>query len=340
MDAENSNDTADRRNRKTQNQYAARARALIRQYRAVAGDEQSVQGLVGWLIARRRAGLYANATWRQYRAAINATLPGMGYDTSALFDKDVRPPPPDRDARRRKRRVKAIGVGGRAAFEEALTRMRKRRATLIRAWMEAGIRTGLRPSEWETAILDTSGAPPILTVQNAKRSNGRGHGPLRRLALQDAETVYWVQEHLRAVREAILEGGFARYYRQSRLGLAAAYRRAGIRHGPSLYSARHQFKIDAMAAGVSRWDLAYLMGHGSTLTAHDHYGRGGTRTNPFTVAPARAPDDPEPDIREHDPRIRFAPRPGRVPDSPGSSPGSRPSSVAGGHDGRTSGDGQ
>ena len=314
MATENSNEAADRRNAQTTNSYAARTRVLIRQYRRGTGGQPSVNGLVAWLIDRRRAGLYANATWRQYRAALHATLPAMGYDTTALFSADIRPPPPDRDARRRKRRVKAVGAGARAALGEALTRMTASRAQAIEAWVEAGIRTGLRPSEWETATLNRElDGRIVLTVQNAKHSHGRGHGPIRRLALEDDETIRWVEVHLRTVRSAVQDGGFALYYHRLRQSLAGAYRRAGIRHGPSLYTGRHQFKINARAAGVSDRDLAYLMGHASTLTARSHYGRGGTRVNPFTVSPAPAPGDPTPDIREHNPRARF-PRPESHPE--------------------------
>ena len=98
-------------------------------------------------------------------------------------------------------------------------------------------------------------------------------------------------------RERQIQGiSFATHYRNTRRALNRAYQRAGTR-GPSLYSARHQFKINARAAGISAWDLAYLMGHASTITAQCHYGRGRAQISAFTVAPAPAPGDPAPVIR-------------------------------------------
>ncbi|WP_297392080.1 site-specific integrase [Acidiferrobacter sp.] len=186
------------------------------------------------------------------------------------------------------------------------------------AWMEAGIRTGLRPGEWAQATLDhpTPGGRAVLTVPNAKHTNGRGHGVLRRIALLTPETEEWVRRHLALLRERQIQGiSFTTHYRNTRRALNRAYQRAGTR-GPSLYSARHQFKTNARAAGISAWDLAYLMGHAATSTAQCHYGRGRTQTSAFTVAPAPAAGDPTPVIRVGELSERPDRRIGRMRDGP------------------------
>jgi len=66
------------------------------------------------------------------------------------------------------------------------------------AWFKATILTGLRPSEWENAVLLESspifgGNGPVLRVKNGKNSNGRSHGEHRHMlfaALSEEEIGY------------------------------------------------------------------------------------------------------------------------------------------------------
>ena len=289
----------------TQTQYRRRVRQLIRRYRKATG-RGDVAGLMEWITKKRREGEFSGSTWRQYRAALEAILGEMGVDTSALriagrTAGDVVPKATaeGRVSRPRARPVKAVGITGRRALQGACRHLSVATQEDIMAWMEAGIRTGLRPGEWAQATLDhpNPGGRAVLTVHNAKHTNGRGHGVLRRIALLTPETEEWVRRHLALLRERQTQGiSFATHYRNTRRALNRAYQRAGTR-GPSLYSARHQFKINARAAGISAWDLAYLMGHASTITAQCHYGRGRAQISAFTVAPAPAPGDPAPVIR-------------------------------------------
>ena len=297
--------TGGARTMETETQYRRRVRQLIRRYRKATG-RGDVAGLMEWITKKRREGEFSGSTWRQYRAALEAILSEMGVDTSPLRDTspkataEGRALPAGRPVSRpRTRPVKAVGSTGRRALQGACRHLSAATQEDIMAWMEAGIRTGLRPGEWAQATLDhpNSGGRAVLTVHNAKHTNGRGHGVLRRIALLTPETEEWVRRHLALLRERQIQGiSFATHYRNTRRALNRAYQRAGTR-GPSLYSARHQFKINARAAGISAWDLAYLMGHASTITAQCHYGRGRAQISAFTVAPAPAPGDPAPVIR-------------------------------------------
>ena len=290
--------TGGARTMETQTQYRRRVRQLIRRYRKATG-RGDVAGLMEWITKKRREGEFSGSTWRQYRAALEAILAEMGVDTSALRDVVPKAAAEGRVSRPRARPVKAVGITGRRALQGACRHLSAATQEDIMAWMEAGIRTGLRPGEWAQATLDhpNPGGRAVLTVHNAKHTNGRGHGVLRRIALLTPETEEWVRRHLALLRERQIQGiSFATHYRNTRRALNRAYQRAGTR-GPSLYSARHQFKINARAAGISAWDLAYLMGHASTITAQCHYGRGRAQISAFTVAPAPAPGDPAPVIR-------------------------------------------
>ncbi len=312
--------TGGARTQETETQYKRRVQQLIRRYRKATG-RGDVAGLMEWITQKRCAGEFSGSTWRQYRAALEAILGGMGVDTSALR-RNAAPKGAAEEsalpvARRRARPVKAVGINGRRALQGACRHLAAATQEDIMAWMEAGIRTGLRPGEWAQATLDhpNQGGMAVLTVHNAKHTNGRGHGVLRRLALLTPETEEWVRRHLALLRERQTQGiSFVTHYRNTRRALNRAYQRAGTR-GPSLYSARHQFKINARAAGISAWDLAYLMGHASTITAQCHYGRGRTQTGVFTVAPAPGAGDPAPMIRMGEAPERPDQRIGRMRDN-------------------------
>ena len=306
--------TGGARTMETQTQYRRRVRQLIRRYRKATG-RGDVAGLMEWITKKRREGEFSGSTWRQYRAALEAILGEMGVDTSALRGAIPKAAAERRVSRPRARPVKAVGITGRRALQGACRHLSAATQEDIMAWMEAGIRTGLRPGEWAQATLDhpNPGGRAVLTVHNAKHTNGRGHGVLRRIALLTPETEEWVRRHLALLRERQIQGiSFATHYRNTRRALNRAYQRAGTR-GPSLYSARHQFKINARAAGISAWDLAYLMGHASTITAQCHYGRARAQISAFTVAPAPAPGDPAPVIRAGELPERPDQRMGRGP---------------------------
>ena len=328
--------TGGARTKETETQYKHRVQQLIRRYRKATG-RGDVAGLIEWITQKHRAGEFSGSTWRQYRAALVAILGEMGVDTSSLrmagrmlgdeapkasAEEPATPPRNGGCPRPRARPVKAVGITGRRALQGACRHLAAATQEDIMTWMEAGIRTGLRPGEWAQATLDhpTPGGRAVLTVHNAKHTNGRGHGVLRRLALLTPETEEWVRRHLALLRERQIQGiSFTTHYRNTRRALNRAYQRAGTR-GPSLYSARHQFKTNARAAGVSAWNLAYLMGHASTITAQCHYGRGRAQTSAFTVAPAPAPGDPAPVIRVGELPERPHQRIGRNPKRPQSTP--------------------
>ena len=297
----------------TETQYKRRVQQLIRRYRKATG-RGDVAGLMEWITQKRLEGAFSGSTWRQYRAALDVVLSEMGIDTGPLRDAVGMTPEGSACPRPRRRPVKCVGMTGAKALERACRHLRARTREEVTAWIEAGTRTGLRPGEWAWATLDRpeSAGVAILTIRNAKHTNGRGHGVLRRLALLTPETEEWVRRHLALLRERQNEGmRFEDHYQNTRRALSRAYRAAGCR-GPTLYSGRHQFKVNARAAGVSDWDLAYLMGHASTRTAQSHYGRPRAQTTAFTVAPARGAGDPAPVIRASEsPKVLLYTRLGR-----------------------------
>lgn len=145
-------------------------------------------------------------------------------------------------------------------------------------WLQAAVLTGLRPGEWQTAVLNTdANGNPILIVRNAKNTNGRAHGSERTLLLNSMakSDIKIIQEQVRVASKIVEMRLWDRYYRECRKTLYAAVRVLWPRrsHYPTLYTGRHQFAADAKWAGLTKSEVAALMGHASSGTAGRHYGK-------------------------------------------------------------------
>lgn len=137
-------------------------------------------------------------------------------------------------------------------------------------WLKAGMVTGLRPCEWQSATL----CDDILIVQNAKATNGRAPGKVRKLDLSGATSAerQAVREFFDLATECVSKGVFDEMYSGVRKHLWKTSRSSLSRRSryPSLYTARHVFCARAKATHGHAW-VAALMGHASTVTAGRHY---------------------------------------------------------------------
>lgn len=150
-------------------------------------------------------------------------------------------------------------------------------AALASRWLKANMHVGLRPSEWDRAELDLGSR--TLLVHNAKHTNGRAHGEARTVHLADLPQADWEEiarfsADLDSLRHA---HAFTAVYDGARTALRRA-RKALTRQGAkigsvSLYSTRHQFTADLRASGRTPAEIAALLGHATTDTQREHYGR-------------------------------------------------------------------
>jgi integrase len=148
---------------------------------------------------------------------------------------------------------------------------------------------GLRPVE----ILNAQIVGRNLVVANAKNTNGRGTGKVRRIELGrlPLSIVKLLNGLLIEIRILFDETG--RHWRRllGRLGerLARVCARLGIRRW-SLYTTRHVAIASWKKSGLSPVTTAALCGHASTRTARNHYA-GGRRGWPASFSVAR-PETP------------------------------------------------
>lgn len=266
--------------RSTQARYAKTAGRLLARFEeennCKIGDD--VQFLQEWLI-NELDGNYSVRTIGVYRSALNYALrnAGIEIDLSNIGGASGN-----------------FGISGRRAkrlpdkvIDEMLKTAFHRKfglhAQLGVTMMFCSRHFGLRPIEWLGAELDDQ----RLIVRNAKHSNGRSFGDFRTLHISEAmpervmDAVRWLLNTIQSTghhladlddREGIID-----------MKIGKAVRRVFDRAFPcdkprseprfTLYSGRHQFAADAKASGLSKIEIAALMGHASPNTAGEHYGR-------------------------------------------------------------------
>ncbi len=192
---------------------------------------------------------------------------------------------------------------------------RSRAAPLLRDWLDAGILTGLRPSEWRATDLVLRDVPvsdehpwgrlAYLYVISAKATNGRGTGVARTLDLSlfGDEDLATVRRHVAACRSMLEARSFPRHKARAgellRETCAALWPDPAGGTGPkegrhyALYSCRHQAIANWKAVGMPLEEIAALVGHGVTDTVQERYGKRRSAWQPadIPVPPRPVPEE-------------------------------------------------
>lgn len=136
--------------------------------------------------------------------------------------------------------------------------------------------TGARPAELRSIRVENG----LVHIRGAKQSHDGLRGLDRVLVLPDIETQL-VAEMLKVLRTANVGAV------QDRLSAAGRRLWPQRRAVPSLYSWRHQLGSDLKSSGLSRFEIAYVMGHQSTESVEQYGNRKTARAG--AVLP-RAPE--------------------------------------------------
>lgn len=252
-----------------------------------ANTELDPRQLVGWLSPRRTQ--YSSATWRQYKSAVICALE-CELD---LLDSRIDPEPwidaietlkiidgeadGAKTGKTSSQKLKKFPLADFDSLDTYLVSKKHLVHDYLRDWLNAGLWTGLRPSEWRDAkLVDINGMTAII-VKNAKHSNGRAHGETRTVLLHrmsdtEKETV---KRHINRVQQWDAAGAYQRMYQACGNKLYLSVRKLWPKRTKhfTLYSTRHQFVADAKASNLSLAEIAALMGHAVDDTASAHYGK-------------------------------------------------------------------
>lgn len=258
----------------TAGSYRARFAQLQARYRREVGV-WDWKGFTTWLIS-----LFATmrpATRRQYRAAVVFVL--SEQRVQGVEELVARLRTPVQSSTRLPRRTSSMKAKTMSKRDWLFLAMSLKESNgrwhmLAYQWIFWGMRTGLRPVEWQRATLATDashGYGFALHVANAKHSQGRAHGPERILHLRlDPDEAGALLQFMHVVQAS---------YPQAYAGCRGAVSRAARalwpqrRDRPTLYTARHQFCANLKASALALPDIAALMGHASVHTNQQHYGK-------------------------------------------------------------------
>ncbi|PZR94837.1 MAG: hypothetical protein DI537_06205 [Stutzerimonas stutzeri] len=294
----------------TEISYAKRFRQLwLRAREELQNPKLQVIAFVEWLLAQQDR--LKPRSFRQYRAA---TMFALQFEAKRLAH---RPPPGLPEALRllKESRGKIVavartdetGVGGRekpqlplrtsAAKARALTdeasesildraqAARSRYAPDFSAFFKVNLLCGLRPIEWHGTQIRIEGGALVMIVPNAKRGNGRAHGPKRTLVFDDLsqdhrdDLVNWANRVNALTREV-----YQSLLKRIEEVMRAITKRLFRKNRPTPYTTRHAFsgRLKAFYLGNARTEeeyelgcaiIAALMGHATDDTADFHYGK-------------------------------------------------------------------
>lgn len=229
------------------------------------------------------AGHLSLKSWRLYRNALTWHMRetyGPVETERFLRLTDAGPKPP----MKRKRLQRRVDPQVLKILLTHLCGMRGSMGRRVADLMVATIATGIRPSEWQAV---TRPDARRIRVQNAKfRPNtplqpGRGNGRVRELVLSERivgsevdvainRTMLWLQEH----EWKSVQPSTSRTLKAALGSLIAARQIGEAWRKLRIYDCRHQFSADAKATlDLFGGEVAAAMGHGSAMTAIEHYGK-------------------------------------------------------------------
>jgi hypothetical protein len=278
--------------------YLSRGRGLLERYKWETGTPVSIEDIdpcqfINWLLGLKP--MVTNNTWRGHRAsaaAVIQSIPSIHMDEAlGMLHADLQvgsdegPP-----AFRPRDKENAVGASLRAKrmdyqhFQQLKRSLRVTSRSKVVGWLkdslDAGIHTGLRPTEWALTTIERwpdrnfrRGERIWLHVVSAKAAEGRAttHRTLD-ISNFSIETLGAVERVVERSREWVLSGRWAsrqgevsRLFRQT---CGALFPRMQIHY--TLYSLRHQF-IANMKTIYSREQVAAMADYVSIDTQGQHY---------------------------------------------------------------------
>ena len=215
------------------------------------------------------AGQHRPDYWRRLRNALAYDQEAAGYPDAAKRINETKNPltrnGPSDEVPGKQRRIKRIEAKDEAKLLDSFIKSGDRES--YGAVMVARY-TGARPAEFASITIQDG----KVVIPGAKKSHGGDRGADRVIDL-DPKALALVQASLPYLKDAAVVGRV-----QDRISAAGRRLWPQRKAVPSLYSWRHQMGSDLKASGMSRKEVAYVMGHQSTASV-DRYGNRKTAGN-------------------------------------------------------------
>lgn len=287
------------RSSKTRQAYEARYESLRRRFAkdlATSPTDLDPNEVVAQLVILKPE--LTMATWRQYKAAalhyIETHEPGYEYAAEQLRQENSAGLKPT-SSRTSGKKLKQVPDKFFSSFKRQLKKRAERghKHSLALAYVLRGtLLTGLRPNEWCYSEIGTHLGTDrkILKIRNSKHSNGRANGEYRELFIDELETdeIEIIEAALRYCQAANEDDAI-----RIQIALRNEYSETAklCRHtlesdkSVTIYSFRHQFIANAKQTFSDPVLISAMVGHNSTKTAFEHYGRRLNGRNRIKVTP-------------------------------------------------------
>ena len=251
-------------------EYQKKWRTIIKR----VGENPSEEELIGYF--NRQKYIDRKSTFKMYRVAATFILTEQGLTELAHQIQSIQYPSdgiknlPPASSSSKPKKISA------KMYEKLLSVVGEKTsaiALLSLHFIKATINTGLRPSEWLNASIERFEDYAILTIYNAKFTNGRASGETRSLRLEDAESIQSaikLIELFSTMDETSAKAKLAQCSTFIRLTSIAGM--GGIKHKVTPYTLRHQYTANAKKI-FSQEKVALAVGHNVTKTASVHYGK-------------------------------------------------------------------
>ena len=276
------------RSEQTKKKYKERTISLLKKARKefdlAQYENLEAKQFIGWLIANRN-NLHYNS-WKQYKAAVVSYFEDFNHieenekeEILDLLKNAIHEVGNKKTNNTSNKKMKKFPM---KEFTEILNFLMEKRTTSkfrmpLIYWLNAGILTGVRPTEWATSKYINEKGKERLIIKNAKNSNGRTHGDYRTIFLDklSEEERKYIEEHVKTANYYHEIDNYSTYQKSCSDLLSVIGKKLwkNKKEYPSLYSLRHQFSADAKASGLSREEIAALMGHATDDTATIHYAK-------------------------------------------------------------------
>ncbi len=250
---------------------------------------------------------WASSTWRQIKASLLFRYGAMNTPASLAAVQALQSESQGGSVKRSNqtsaKRKKNVSDADLSRVLTPIAHSKSKYAGILQTWLVLGSWTGLRPHEWCQAVVvslseadiegkgDATVKLPYLRVENAKHTNGRGHGKYRHLPLAGfhQDIIDGMANFALHMTLAEQQGQYPTYYAGCQALLARI--NGKLRHARGkrvqLYSARHKFSAAAKLQ-LTLAEVGALMGHGTDQTSSSHYGKrqhssGGLKVTPLAI---------------------------------------------------------
>ena len=289
----------------TEAQYLQRATRLLDAYERETGQtwRSAPLAAVEWFARQSALKQWSKQTLLLYRSSFAWYMERFGPSRAADMIRAVAYTPDATQTRARTsaRKMKKMPEAMMVKLYTVLETSKNPLDQAVFHWLKAGRATGLRPCEWKHAFLEEhvveGSRNLVLLVKNAKKGELRANGESRRLIFRKFPEHYAeetaIRDFMRDINKFVTARlPFEQLYAMCRKRLMYVCRNV-FRHEEryiSLYTPRHQFAADMKASGLTKPQVAALMGHASEESAGEHYAR--RKDGVRRIAP------PEPDASE------------------------------------------